>query len=109
MKVKPLKKICKRFDWYISKAGNPVLYDKYKAKVLIIDEEFHKSLYPFETVPLTDEPEEGRWPKSTVLFNTMLDIMFKAFGYSYSKKKDRRRLLMAQRIVKTLDGKKRTT
>ncbi len=108
MKVKLLKKIRRRYDWYINKAGNPVLFDKYKVKVLVIDEDFYKELYPVKTEPLTDEPIEGKWSKNTVLFNVMLDVMFKAFGYSYSMKKQRRRLLIVQHHIKSLNGKKRT-
>lgn len=105
MKVKLLKKIRKRFDWYINTKGNPVLYNKNTEKFLVIDEEHYKKKFGEDALVNT----ENTYPVKTILFNYMLDLMFRTFGHSYGEHKDRRNLLIVQHRLKSLNGKKLAT
>lgn len=109
MKVKLLKKIRRRYDWYINTKGNPVLYNKLTENYLVIDEEYYKKKFGQDSLLHLVIGEGGIWSTKTVLFNYMLDLMFRTFGHSYGKKTDRRMKLIVQRRLKPLNGKKLAT
>jgi len=79
MKVKLLKKIRKRFNWYIGKTGFPVLIDHLKRCAIIIDVDFLKEQtdYSDEDVKnkVTISMEDWAW-------NYLHNLILKPYGYS---------------------------
>ena len=80
MKAKLLKKIRKRFNWYINKEGFPVLIDHLKKEAEIINVEFCKQHYNYQQHDIEALIEV---PLREWAWRTIKDIMLKQFGYKY--------------------------
>ena len=80
MKVKLLKKIRKRFDWYINSKGFPILIDKRKKDSLILDLDEVKNYYrvddDFIEKKLQVSVEEWSW-------RCLKNRILKPFGFSF--------------------------
>lgn len=79
MKVKLLKKVRKKYNWYISEKGFPVLINHYKKDVTIVNLEWccNKVNYKIEDVPklITVSPEEWTW-------RWLKQLMLAEYGWS---------------------------
>lgn len=80
MKVKLLKKIRKRFDWYINSSGSPILIDKVKRTSSLIDYKsilihINKNEDYLKTIEVDLKEWEWRWLKIS---------MIEEFGYNYN-------------------------
>lgn len=81
MKIKLLKKIRKRFSWYLTKNGFPVLINHSTKNAQVIDLEYLKSYYKYSN---EDVEVNVTIPHTEWAFRCMLHIMVKEFGYSYN-------------------------
>lgn len=82
MKTKLLKKIRKRFNWFIGKDGVPVLVDIKEKVSKRIDLDYYISRYTiFETVSAFRK-EVGNIDEDEFLFNVMILEILIEFGYS---------------------------
>lgn len=79
MKTKLLKKIRKRYEWRINQHGNPVLIDKWKQDVTVIDDEYLKTSWfrnPYE-------PSENEEVRVLVRWRVLKAIMFRHVDKNY--------------------------
>lgn len=79
MKVKLLKKLRKRYEWYFKEDGFPVLLDHYEKKATLYDLEYMRHLYKYslEDVEKNVEVPHQVW----ALRRLKMDIMGE-YGYS---------------------------
>lgn len=79
MKTKLLRKIRKRFDWYINSKGFPVLLDKAKKSVVVIDVPYLKDFFDMSDKDVTEQVEvrleEWAW-------RNLKNKILQPFGYN---------------------------
>lgn len=80
MQVKLLKKVRKRYNWYLNSNGFPVLMDHRKKEVTVIDLEYYRTYFKYETIQ--EVKEAIQVPEQTVCWRLLLTIMLKDFGYT---------------------------
>jgi len=80
MKVKLLKKIRKKYGWFINKYGFPVLVNHQKKTANVIDESYYKDYFGMKQ---SEEIMDLKVSIYLVCYRLMKTIMMKEFGYSF--------------------------
>jgi hypothetical protein len=84
MKTKLLRKVRKRYGWYLNKSGFPVLLDHSKKEVSIIDLDFYKTYFKYESIQ--DVRDSIQVSEQEVCWRLLLTIMLETYGFSYSSR-----------------------
>ena len=80
MKVKLLKKVRKKYNWYLNSEGFPVLMDYRKKEVSVIDLDYYKRYFKYDSIQ--EVKDSIQVPEKVVCWRLLLTIMLKDFGYT---------------------------